>query len=197
MSITVPEPPERSGPKLLMIGCGVGVVLLLVCGGVLAGIYYAARGPIQAVQEQEKFAQEWTAPAPGAPSETFAPPSVLGYELESTDEDAAFPALGIEQAGQHVVYTKGDDKIDVAVYRMDDAAKTATFDEIERRINDDDRFESHTLMRLPRTQRFSVSPPTLYGSLWHSQGWLVFVRSATVKDLQPFQTAYLAAIASD
>jgi len=197
MSITVPEPPERSGPKLLLIGCGIGVVVLLVCGGLLGGIYFAARGTIEAVQEQEKFAQEWTAPAPDAPPETFSPPNVLGYELASSDEKAEFPALGIDQAGQHAVYAKGDDTIDVAIYQMDDEAKTAAFDEIERRINDDDRFQSHTLVRLPRTLRFGISPPELNGSLWHGQNWLVFLRSATVEDLQPFQKAYLEAISGD
>jgi hypothetical protein len=197
MSITVPEPPERSGPKLILIGCGIGVVILLVCGGVLAGIYYAARGTFQAAQEQEQFAQSWTAPSPDAPPETFEPPNVLGYELASSDTEAEFPALGIEHSGHHAVYTKGDDTIDVAIYQIDDAEKTATFDEIERRIDDDDRFQSHTFMRLPRTLRFSISPPELHGSLWHGQDWLVFVRSATVKDLQPFQRAYLEAIEAD
>ncbi len=197
MSITVPEPPERSRSKLLMMGCAIGVVILLLCSGVLVAIYYASRSTYQDIQAQEKFAEEWTAPSADAPRETFAPAEVAGYTLESSDDKAEFPALGIEQAGHHAVYAKGDDKIDVSVYRSDDEAKTSTFDEIERRINDDDRFQSHTLMRLPRSLRFSVNPPELHGSLWQDKGWLVFFHSATVKDLKPFQQAYLEAIAGE
>jgi hypothetical protein len=197
MSIVPHEPGEQPRSKLLLIGCAIGIVVLLLCAGVIAAIYYAARGAIQNVQEQEKFAQEWSAPAEEAPPETFAPENVAGYELQSSDDKAEFPALGIEQSGTHAVYAKGDDTIDVSVYRMTDEEKDATFDEILRRIDDNDRFQSHSNVRLPRSLRFSVSPPELHGRLWHSQGWLVFAHSATVKDLEPFEKAYLEAISAE
>ncbi|MBA3311743.1 MAG: hypothetical protein M3552_14640 [Planctomycetota bacterium] len=191
MSI-VPQKSPRS--KVALIGCAIGIVLLLLCAGAGVAIYYGARGAVEAVQEQERFAQQWTPPAAEAPPETFAPESVAGFTLESSDEQAEFPALGIEQAGFHAIYTKDGDTVDVSVYRMTEAEKTAVFDEIIRRIDDDDRFRSNSHVRLPRSLRFSVSPPELHGSLWHSQGWLVFVRSETTEDLEPFQRAYLEAI---
>jgi len=194
-------PPKRSGAKPLLIGCGVVVLILVLCAGGFAFVgakgWKAFQAEWKRAAEDEKFAQEWTPPAEGEGGEVFAPESVAGYALAASDEKAEFPALGIEHAGTHAVYEKGGDTIDVAVYRVDEAETSAIFDEVERRIDDDDRFQSHTHVRLPRTLRFNLSGGVeLHGLLWHAGGWLVFARSATVPDtdLDPFLKAYLAAV---
>lgn len=195
--MTAPEP-KRSASKPLLIGCGIAFVILVLCGGLLA--YFGGRG-FQAFQagferakQDEEFAQRWQAPADDAPDVVFAPESVAGYELVSSDEQARFPALGIEHEGTHAVYKQDGDTIDVAVYRLSETDKAAVFDEIIRRIDDDERFQSHSHLRLSRSLRFDVRPPDLNGLLWHADGWLVFVRSQTVTDLDPFLKAYLEAI---
>lgn len=194
-----PPPPERSAARPLLIGCGVVLLLLLLCAGgaTLLGVrgWNFLQVQMQNAAKDEDFAEKWQAPAADASAETFAPPSVAGYELAGSDEKADFPALGIEREGSHAVYEKGNDQIDVAVYRADEAETKTVFDEVERRIDDEDRFKSHTFTRLPRTVRFGVTDPTtLHGILWHANGWLVFVRSETVSDLDPFLRAYLEAV---
>ncbi|MGC1275694.1 MAG: hypothetical protein WBC44_18450 [Planctomycetaceae bacterium] len=195
--MTAPES-KRSVTKPLLIGCGIALVLLLLCGGLL--VYLGGRGlqvfqaGFEQAKQDEEFAQQWQAPVDDASDAVFAPQSVAGYELDSSDENARFPALGIEQEGTHAVYKQDGDTIDVAVYRMTEAEKSAVFDEIIRRIDDDGRFQSHSHLRLSRSLRFDVRPPDLHGLLWHADGWLVFVRSQTVADLDPFLKAYLEAV---
>lgn len=194
-------PPKRSAAKPLLIGCGVVVLILVLCAGGFAFLgakgWKAFRAEVERAAGDEKFAQDWEPPAEDAGAESFAPEWVAGYTLASSDEKAEFPALGIEHAGYHAAYEKGSDAIDVAVYRADEPETSAIFDEVVRRIDDDDRFKSHSHVRLPRTLRFSVSDPTdLNGLFWHAGGWLVFVRSATVSDadIDSFLKAYLTAV---
>lgn len=198
MTSPAPEPRRRSSKAPFWIGCGIVLLIVLLCGGVL--IYFSGRG-IQAfrqgfdqARQDEAFAQQWRAPAADAPPATFAPESVAGYELATTDENAAFPALGIEHAGTHSVYEQGDDTIDVAVYRMNETERSATYDEVIRRIDDDERFAFNSHWRTTRSLRFRVDPPALHGVFWHADGWLVFVRSQTIDDLEPFLRAYLEAV---
>lgn len=195
------DPPKKTSRTPWLIGCGIGLVLLLLCGGGLGLLGFRGWGVFQAglekANEEEAFAQNWQAPAPEASPEVFAPESVAGYSLTTSDENAAFPALGIESEGYHAVYEQGDDTVDVSVYRMTEAERSTTFDEIKRRIDDDNRFQFHTLVHLGRSLEFSVNPPELHGKLLHASGWLVFVRSTTVSDLDPFLRAYLEAVAAD
>jgi hypothetical protein len=195
--MSVPEQ-KRSSSKPLLIGCGVvGLVFLLLCGG---GFFFGFRlfqAGMERMGQDEDLARAWTPPVADATAETFAPPTVADYKLTASDEEGGFPALGLEQDGPHAVYQKGSDKVEVSVYRMDEAGKNAAFDEVIRRIDDDDRFGSHSNVRLPRSLRFNVNPPELHGVLWYDDGWLVFVRSATVTDLGPFLKAYVEALGSD
>lgn len=191
--------PKRSVSKPLLIGCGVVVVLLVLCGGLAA--FFAKRGvdafsaQLNESAEDELFARRWKAPPEDAAEGAFAPEPVAGFALTESDEKAAFPALGIEREGWHAVYEKGEETVEVSVYRADEAETSGVFDEVVRRIDDDDRFKSHSHVRKPRSLRFSVSDPVdLNGVLWHAGGWLVFVRSATVDDLRPFLREYLTAV---
>ena len=187
--------PKRAGSKGLLIGCVVAVMLLLLCGGGVA--FFGARlfqAGVQQLAQDEEFAQAWQSPVADAPAEAFAPERVLDYERTSVDEEGAFPALGLDQDGPHAVYERGADRIEVSAYRMDETAKTAAFEEVIRRINDGDRFKMKSHVRLPRSLRFHIEPPELNGVLWHAGGWLVFVRSATVGELDGFLKAYLEGV---
>lgn len=192
--MTAPEP-KRSTSKPLLVGCGITVLLLLSCGGVLA--YFGVklfRAGFEQAQQDESLARQWEAPAADAPGATFAPDTVAGFDMATSDENGRFPALGIEHEGTHAVYKKGSDTIDVAVYRMSETDAAAVFDEVIRRIDDDERFQSNSYLRLTRSLRFSVDPPAMHGVLWQADGWLVFVRSQTVSDLDGFLKAYLEAM---
>lgn len=192
--------PKRSAGKPLLVGCGVATVVLLLCGGAVA--FFGARGRnlfqagMKQAAEDEELARRWRPPGgPGAEG-AFAPESVAGYELTSADENAAFPALGIDREGSHAVYKKGDGTVEVSVYRADEVETSAVFDEVIRRISDG-RFKAQSHVRLSRSLRFSVSDPAdLNGVLWHAQGWLAFVRSATVSDLAPFVRDYLTRVSA-
>ena len=191
--------PKRSNSKPLMIGCGIVLVLLLLCAGGLTllgiGGFKAFKAGVEQIAIEEELLQRAILPAEEAPLEAFAPPSVAGFELTTADDRAAFPALGLEAEGHHAKYERGGDVIEVSIYRMDQAEAGAAFDEILRRIDDDDRFASHSHVRLPRSLKFSVDPPALHGHLWSVGGWLVFVRSTTVEDLRPFVEAYFESLA--
>ncbi len=192
---TPPQPPARRG---FWIGCGTVVLLLLLCGGVIAFAVWRGVDFFQAEvaksAEDEAFAQAWTPPVTDAPDAAFAPPAVAGYALKSSDEQAAFPALGIESDGHHAIYEAAGKTIEVSVYDADESQADATFDEIGRRINSGERFRSRSTVRTTRRLNFDIAPPELHGVLWSAKGRLIFVRSATAADLGPFLTAYLTAI---
>jgi hypothetical protein len=193
--------PRRSSGKPWLIGCGVAAVVLLLCAGVVAFLgvrgWHLVQGALEQGREDEEFAQRWQPPADPDAEGTFAPESVAGYELTSADENAAFPALGIDREGSHAVYEKGNDTVEVSVYPTNEAETSAVFDEVVQRISDD-RFKTRSHVRLPRSLRFSVSDPAdLNGILWHAQGWLVFVHSETVSDLAPFLREYLTEVSKD
>ena len=194
-------PPKSSAGRGLMIGCGVVLLLVLLCGGF--AFFAAKRGfdafrtGFEKLAEEETHAQNWTPPAADAPAEAFAPPAVAGYERTTVDENAAFPALGIELDGHHAVYEAGGQTVEVSAYRADEAQASAAFEEVRRRIDTGDRFRSKSVVTTTRRLRFDVAPPDLHGVLWSAKGWLIFARSATVADLDPFLKEYLAQIAGD
>jgi len=190
--------PPRSRSRPLLIGCGVVVLLMLICGGVLA--YFggqAFQGLFEQARRDEELASRWHPPAADAEPDVFAPESVAGYSLSSVDDTAAFPALGIEYDGTHAVYDGPDGTIDVAVYPMDAGTVAGVFDEVIRRIDDKSRFASTSHVRTNRSLTFHLAPPDLHGRFWHANGWLIFVRSATVTDLEPFLVAYVEAVSRD
>ena len=195
------SPPPRSNKKPLLIGCGMAVVLALLCAG--GGLYFGWQGVrlfqagIAQAAGRDAVAAGWQAPPADAPPAVFAPPTVGAYQLQASDAAARFPALGITRDGYHATYSNGTGTttFDVRVYRADAAAVDATLDEIQRRIDDGDRFASKAWSRLPHSFSFSIAPPPLHGVLVHSGGWLVFISSHDTDALDPFLRDYLATVA--
>src|SRR5690606_18259102 len=114
-------PRRRSAAAPFLIGCGVFLLLLLLCGGGMALFNWRGfQAGIEQTAKEEERARSWTAPGPNAPVEAFAPAAVADFELVSIDDEAGFPALGLSGSGPHAVYSRGDDTVEVSIYRMDE-----------------------------------------------------------------------------
>jgi hypothetical protein len=190
-----PREPKRSTAMPLLMGCGVVVGMIMLCGGLVA--FFGVRGfraGLEQLHQDEQLAEDWSPPAADATVATFAPQEVASYRLTASDDEASFPALGLRQEGSRAIYERDSERIEVLVYRMSEAEAAAALDEVVRRIDDGDRFRSRWHVRLPRSLRFHINPPELHGVFWYAGGWLIFLRSETVSDLDPFLRDYLKAV---
>lgn len=195
-----PLPPERSCWGPLFIGCGTAIFLAVICVGVLTYVgeqfWNFLADQTHRLEEEAEFAQEWEAPPPTAGQAIFTPETVDGYSLVEADDQAQFPALGVELPGHHAIYERGERRLHVAVYATDNAAKEAIFDEVERRIEDESRFPGYQMTRMPNILDFQLATVELAGRFWYSQGWLIFVRGEPHIDIADFTRAYVNAVST-
>lgn len=194
-----PLPPERSCWGPLFIGCGTAVLIAITCVGILTYVgdqfWNFLSDQTHRLEEEAEFARQWEAPPTTAGQATFTPETVDGYTLIEADDHAQFPALGIEMPGHHAIYERGDRRLQVAVYAVDDALKEVIFDEVERRIEDESRFPGYQMTRMPNILDFQLATVELAGRLWYSQGWLIFVRGQPNIEIADFTKAYVNAVA--
>ena len=183
------------------MGCGAAAVVALIFAAVMTFLgnqfWDFVSDQTRRVHEEARFAESWNAPGATAAIEAFSPETVNGFTFQNADQNADFPALGIDDEGYHIVYERGAETIDVTVYRMDRKETTALFDDIERRIADRDRFPNYQLTRMPNVLDFHVETGPLAGRLWHSQGWLVFIRGQSDQAIADFARPYLNAVGQD
>ena len=197
------KPTQSEGSCLgpMLIGCGTAVVVALIFAAAMTFLgnqfWDFVSDQTRRVHEEAQFAENWHAPGANAPIEAFSPETVNGFTFQSADQNADFPALGIGEEGYRILYERGAETagtIEVTVYRMNRKETTALFDDVERRIADRDRFPNYQLTRMPNVLDFHVETGPLAGRLWHSQGWLIFIRGQSDQAIADFARPYLNAV---
>lgn len=170
-----------------------GLALLLILGGVGYGLKLgleAAGRELARINAWEEFSRVWEPPAGEPTGEALFPPTLGPFERTAIDEEAEFPALGIDLFGGHASYADGAGRaVDFHVYRATAEERAAVLLEVRDRLtgeqpNEEDRprFTRRAFRETGRTAQFAVSPPDLYGNFWSAAGFFVFVRSGELSN---------------
>jgi hypothetical protein len=222
----VPKQAARSSGAKTLLGCGGAVVatVLLVCGGLAAGVYWLVEKGFPHVADQFKQALEdqrgwdevarfWRPPPADAGPDRLFPARVGEFSLAGKDTQAALDELNLPAAPHHALYRSGNEQIDVYVRRATRLEKEALFRRALDKVNPpkdkpgaaappggpgDGQVHYHMVTGSPDSPRISydLSPPHRHGMLWWDRDWLFVVRTGGGKSPGDFLKQYLAAISA-
>ena len=212
------QPRRRtSGCMKALAGCGVltlAFVILFVVGTAML----LTRGLpklINVISEETKrqndwakVAREWKPPPEDAGPDRLFPDDVADLELDHQDTRIDLHYLGIDLAGHHAVYGKGETAVEVFVFRVTALEKEALYKrtlEGPKPGEPPPPGEAHIPRQNYRVTHgtsqdallwYSMSPPDEKGVLWWDKGWLFVARSTTGVDPDPFLRAFVTALSA-
>jgi hypothetical protein len=213
------QPRRRaSGCVKAFAGCGILtlVFVLLLVAGIVMLVFKGLPKLINAVSEETKRQNDWAEvarvwkppPADAGPDHLF-PEDVAGERLNHHDTEVDLHYLGIDIAGQHAVYGKGETAVEVFAFRVTALEKEALY---KRALEGPKAGETPAPAQVStRRQNYRVthgtpqeqllwyrmSPPDEKGVLWWDKGWLFVARSTSGDDPEPFLREYVTALGGE
>jgi hypothetical protein len=178
-------------PKILL---GCAVLLVLVCVGVPALVWFAFPDVRRMIQEEftktmdwEQFAQTWQPPPRDAGPERLFPAAVGDFRKEKDDDQAAVPNLEIVMPGRRASYESGQEVIEVFAFPgVARGEQEALFKKLNAKP-----FTMKMEMHTNNFARFTYATGQEKGVLWWSRDWLFLARGKESSDPEKFLRAYL------
>ena len=208
-------PADRGRMQWLVVGL-IGLAGLAAVAAV-AAIFFAGAGEEDEALDvpgtparQASLGSAWVGPPADADPADLVPQAVGAWDLTaSADDDGGGNAmLGLDLPARHGTYGKVGTahSAELFVYRADAAEAKSRIAAARGKLDDAGRFgaadfKTPALRGASETLKFDVpegeGTPELHGLLAAADGWLLFVRSPTQDELEPFLAEYMRTVESD
>lgn len=186
---------------LIILAC-VAVVILAVCAGTVGVVVWGTREAVRFIGEEmeaerarQEFAASWQPPPADIAPEALFPEEVAGFRRASHDAVARVPDYAIDVPGRLAIYRADAAMIEVFAWQVSPLEAEALI----RRVMDGIEERSHTYRVQSGSPesgryRYTIRPPAETGYLWADEGWLFFLRTGDMDDLEPFLMDYLRSV---